>query len=543
MDHRGYRRGELLRLFSFIYPIMSLRFLYYGFIYFRQLDDYIQYFNYEHFGGTRLALIRRLGLLAARPLAGLADLFIWSKTYANMIIAVLILTAMHAAAAVLLFLMFRRHLGVSSLFLAVFCLIPTGFEGTYWVSASSRILCGLFFAVVAAWFLQRFSDSGRWHHILLFAVLQLVSFGFYEQALFLSFALTLVITLLNAKDLGRKALWSFLWFPNVCTYMGFTSLFKDSSLYAQRIQPALPNTRHYFRVFLPEVLQQLKSAFLGGGFFITWRGFFRGWAIILLDRAWLYLLLVLCAAGAFFLYSHGKEPPAGRRGPTSLALGVVLAAAPVLPFFFLGNPWFSIRNTVMSFAGIALIVDALVAILSGFVGRRGAVLRSIVTSAAVIVFLTASVAELHDYRATTENDVAIVQRLRSAIGDSAVDKRIAVLNLNPSYLSEQSYFYHEHIHGVTESEWALTGALQAIGKSPSVPSVTPIASTMPIYRSYDRFEDYDLCYLFDGNGDFVPLRRDSLGDDLFDYYDMDGNLRAQIRRDQRGTRVLRVQGD
>ncbi|HHY11315.1 MAG TPA: hypothetical protein GX529_01670 [Firmicutes bacterium] len=555
MYDREHGRREFrvfLRLFSLLYPIMCLRFLYYGFRYFYQLDDYIQYFNYEHFGGSKLGLIRRLGLLAARPLAGLADLFIWAKTFDNMIIAVLGLTALHATAAVLLYLIFRRHFDVSFMFFPVLCLTPMNFEGTYWVSASSRILCGLFFAVASGWFLQRFADCGKWYHILLFAVLQLVSFGFYEQAMLFSIALTLVIALLNLRSLGQKALWALLWIPNFCSYMGFTWLFRDSSLYGQRMELVLPNTSYYFRVFLPEVLQQLKSAFLGGGFYITWRGFFRGLRIMLQDHAWFYLLLILCAAGVFLLFASKEkvpcEKPAGKKmsmrkqGLATLLCGIILGVAPVIPFFFIANPWFSIRCTVMSFAGIALVVESLLIFAAVPVGRRTTMLKPIVATAAIIIFLTASVAELHDYRVTTENDVAIVQKLDSAIGDVTSGEKIVALNLDPSYLVEQSYFYHEHIHGVTESQWALTGALQAIGNRPSVPSVTPIASTVPIYKSYDDFGDYDLCYLFD-NGDFVPLKRDSLGHGLFDFYDMEGCLRVRVKRDQNGRGILEIQGD
>lgn len=553
---RGGRLPEFLRLFLLLYPVMCLRFLYYGFRYFHQLDDYIQYFNYEHFGGPKRELISRLGLLAARPLAGLADLFVWAKTYDFMIVAVLLLTALHAAAAVLLYFIFRRHFGVSLAFLSVFCLIPTNFEGTYWVSASSRILCGLFFAVVSGWFLQRFADYDKWHQVMLFAMFQLVSFGFYEQAIFFSLALTFVIVLLNFRAMGRRTLWALVSLLNLSLYMGFTWLFRDSRLYGQRIELALPNTPYYFGVFLPGVLQQLKSAFLGGGFYITWRGFFRGLGIVLKDRAWGYPSLMLCAAVAFFVYASREEKMSGetlspkkgtmrklsmrKRGLAAFVCGALLAAAPVVPFFFIGNPWLSIRSTVMSFAGIALMAESLLILVQALTGQKGGVLRPIAAAAAVIVFLTGSVAELHDYRMTTENDVAIVRKISSATQDVAPGTRIAILNLNPSYLAEQSYFYHEHIHGVTESKWALTGALRAVSNSGSVPSVTPIASTMHVYWDYDSFGDYELFYLFDANRDLALLRRESLGDGLFDFYDMKGNLRARIGRDPNGRGILDV---
>lgn len=544
-ESRGDRCGgkDFIKYFALLYPVMSLRFLYYGFTYFRQLDDYIQYFDYEHFGGPKLRLIKDLGLLAARPLAGLMDLFVWARFYDNMITAVLTLTALYAAAATLLFLMFRRHFGVGYVFLVVFCLLPMGFEGTYWVSASSRILCGLFFAVAAVWFLQRFADYGKWYYVLLFALLQLVSFGFYEQAIFFSFALTLGITLMNVRSLRWRALWALLWFPNVSVYMAFTSRFiQDSSLYGQRMQLVLPNTPYYFKVFLPEVLQQLKSAFLGSGLFITLRGFFRGWHIMLQDRAWVYALCVVGAAVLLFLFARRESLRLGKQGLAAPLIGIVLVAAPISPFFVLQNPWFSIRNTVMSFAGIGLILESLLTFLLAPADKRGIMLKPMIAAAAVLVFLTASVAELNDYRATTENDVAIVQNLYSVIKDVPEATRIVVLNLNPSYLPEQSYYYHEHIHGVTESDWALTGALRAIGNG-LTPYVTPIASTQAVYGPFDQFDKYDLSYLFDGDHGFVPLKTESLGHGLFNYYDTDGDLRAQIRRDDNGRGILVIQGD
>ena len=64
------------------------------------------------------------------------------------------------------------------------------------------------------------------------------------------------------------------------------------------------------------------------------------------------------------------------------------------------------------------------------------------------------------------------------------DMEIGILNIEPTYLSDQNFYYHEHIHGVTESQWAFTGALRCIGGNGSLQSVTPLP-TDPVYKSWN----------------------------------------------------------
>ena len=61
-----------------VFLLVFMRFIYYGFNYYPQLDDYIQYYSYRQFLGTIPEIIQKLGLLSARPLAGLMDITIWN---------------------------------------------------------------------------------------------------------------------------------------------------------------------------------------------------------------------------------------------------------------------------------------------------------------------------------------------------------------------------------------------------------------------------------------------------------------------------------
>ena len=72
-------------------------------------------------------------------------------------------------------------------------------------------------------------------------------------------------------------------------------------------------------------------------------------------------------AGLGYLFQKEEDRKSEHSGAgirlLALLTGVLLAVAPVTPFFDLGNPWFSLRGTVTSFAGIALMADALLGLL------------------------------------------------------------------------------------------------------------------------------------------------------------------------------------
>ncbi len=201
------------------FSAIFIRYIYYGFKYYYQLDDYIQYHNFA----TSLdygKLIMKEGFLAARPLAGIADLYVWSKFCGVMILGVLLISVMYAVSALLLLSLFRRLFGTGFFFIAVYTLLPLGFEGTYWMSASSRIVIGLFFSSLAIFIFQEICDSHKFRYIPLWMFIQLISFCFYEQALVFSFTLTIIIMFIKLRSEfinkeKRKSLWGLLSFINI----------------------------------------------------------------------------------------------------------------------------------------------------------------------------------------------------------------------------------------------------------------------------------------------------------------------------------------
>ncbi len=514
--------------FLSLFSLVFVRYLYYGFTYFYQLDDYIQYHNYTYFFEDLGWLIDRLGLLTSRPAAGLGDLYVWSRFFSVMLLAVALLSALYTASAFLLKAVFSRYFGTGNFFLVVFALLPLGFEGTYWVSASSRILCGLFFAALGGWLLQRYLEGAKWYFLASACLMQFLGSCFYEQCLVFSVALFGLLGLLSMKRAGKKALWGGFGLVNTALYFWLTSLFPSSVLYGGRMELVLPVSADYFKGFLPQVIKQMGQAFLGGGFGTLFKGFWRGLQILWQDGALFFALLLIALCGLFWwLSAHQKEE--GKKDGWLLYLcGAALFLAPLAPFFILANPWLSLRGTVMSFAGLALMADGLFRLLTK---RMRQPLSAGLIAAVALVFCVAAVSELHDYKQTTETDQKIAATIAQTADLSDPHQRIGILGLEPSYLEDQNFYYHEHIHGVTESDWALTGILRYTTKQYDLAAVVPLPREA-VWQSWNfetnRPDGFDQIYYYnEATDELLLLEMEILGEKEYRFY-YEGALFATV---------------
>lgn len=217
--------------------------------------------------------------------------------------------------------------------------------------------------------------------------------------------------------------------------------------------------------------------------------------------------------------------------------GVLLFLAPLSIFFVLNNPWFSFRGAVTSFVGLALVVDTAVAALWKKLPLQGngpAVLAAL----AALVFCVAGASEVGDYRDTWENDQRISRLVMETLEEDFPDGqsgRVGILHLEPSYLPDQNFFYHEHIHGCTESAWSFQGLLTSL--DPSRPwDVTPLPA-WPVYRQWNaEINDpagFDTLYCFDGRDlEQVTLTAGEGGDLLV--VDRDGGTVGRLWEDSAG---------
>lgn len=459
---RAQRRMDVL-MAALLFGLIFIRYCYYGLQYFPQLDDYIQYHNYIAFNANVWDKLTAIGAFSARPLAGLCDVFIWSRFYGNMIAAVAVISALYAVSAVLLHTVFRRRFGTGCVFYIVYALLPLGFEGAYWLSASSRIVVGLFFAALSLELFDRWCLYGKKRNLVFFAIFQFAAFCFYEQVVLFSVAATLVLMLLSAKSEKKRARGGWLFLVNGLLYFAVTH-FAPAGVNAARSATLFPWQENYAALTANPALQQLREVFCSGSAGILGKGLRRGFALIGNEPNFAWLLLVAGLCFSFYIVARAEKRRSVRFFAELLA-GVFLAAAPLAVFFVLKSPWIGLRNLTASFCGLALVADALADLIFGS-WRGGA--RACAAFAAILAALccVASVSELYDYRQTTQADVRICTAAGEASADlkaPANEKRVVwLLNVEPSYVEDGNFPFHEHDHGVTFSDWAMTGAIAAL---------------------------------------------------------------------------------
>lgn len=487
-----FEKERVLPLFLLLFGLVFLRYCYYGLVYFPQLDDYIQLHNHSaYYSATQVILDQ--GLLSSRPLASVGDYFFWSAFWGRMIGAVAILSALYAASALLFRRVWSVYFGTGYIFLAVYALLPLGMEGTYWVSAANRIVPSLFFTALAMWLFQRWCQKGKAGVLALYAITQLVSYLFYEQGLVLSVTGVLLVGILEFKGQKKRSLFALITFVNAAVYFAFTGYFSTGSgQLGGRMKLLLPWQSGWDEV-VESVLTQLRQVFLSGGWKTLARGFRRGLAVILVDPNPLWILLVLALCGVFFLAVKGSEVK-GAGTLWALVVGFLFALAPITIFFVLERSAVALRAAVFSFCGLALIADAVFNLLFGKWAWRSA-LAGVLCAAFALVASIAAVSELHDYRQTYLEDqragAAVIAALNGGLLLQPWSK-VAVLNLEGSYLKEQNFAHLEHVAGATGSEWAFTGLLACESGNRDFPYTTPIPAGANVDLSrFDLLLYYD----------------------------------------------------
>ena len=505
------------------------------------LDDTVQYILYPtsvDYG----ALIAREGMFSSRPLAALMDLFVVGQM-GNLFFAVILMAVMHGISAVIFQRVLSRFFSVGPVFAVIYTLLPLGCEGTYWLSAATRVVSGLFFTACAAAVLCRFIEAGKWWRVPLYFLLELLSFGFYEQILVLSFALSGLIFLHHFRE--KRAALSWLAFLCAGIYFGFTTHFAADSPLSNRMELIYPNTPYYFNVFLPDLARQISMSFLSAGVRTTFVGFWRGLVSCVTGGigGWLYGIAAAGLAiwnGILNWPRHRGTVVSVEGGVRSLLWGLLLLLAPITPFFVIARPYFSLRSTVPSFVGAAILIDLL---FRALVRRRRAM--AAVSGAMVFMCLLGCASEIGDYKATAAADRVLAQAILER--ESELYGRVGFLGVKEFPVAEQNYPYHEHVASVAAADWTLSAKLAAMKGTPlSFEAVPLTVMDVPFYRLWNRdvirIGGFDQLWLWE-DGELIPLTAEQTGEQDFCLYYPDGTVWAEIREEgefgylERGTRV------
>lgn len=400
---------------------------YLGFGYYPLLDDYIQYGIYPFADNPFSEIFLNIGLYAFRPLAGLGDIYVWGRFWGFMGIAFFIITILHAISAYL-FVLTSEKLGFSLgiTFVVLYLLCPINFEGSYWISASSRIIVGLFFVSLSSFFLAN-------RKILLFFIFQFIAMMLYEQVAVLSFALSVLI-------IYRMKIWH-LFKPlllNVLILFLYYKIFSKMGSFGHRLETEMFNYRA-----IGDIAHGWSQISL------YTKGFARG-----MDMNFVYFLPIVIIS--FLL---GTVEKAKKSDPKMLIVGIILFVAPYIPFLFLSNNNASFRINVVPLVGVAVFFDTAFNLLRGF--------KPFVVFALSFVFFVVSVSELRDYRDNYVMDRKIVAHVVENLDH---EKTNAVIGAKETYV-DQNVFFAEHIKSITSSDWALTGCVREYLDDRKVPMI------------------------------------------------------------------------
>ena len=262
------------------YVLTFGRYLYQGFEYYLQMDDYVQ-IGVPYTAGEYWQYVLSAGLLNDRPLAWLLDGLFWSRFSENWVLALGLLTLLFVLSAVFFEKVFRRWFGASSLFVLLYLLLPINFEGAYWISASTRIVTSLFFVAFSLWFLDRYIDTGRVPYLFGYFLFGLCSTGFYEQGIVLGVACSLLLMLFSlsgkfAQEKTKRGLAGLLSLGYTACYFLFTFFQSGTGANAGRMVIHVPWEPKYIQNMAKPIAESIVQVGVKGTIMTYAKGFWRG---------------------------------------------------------------------------------------------------------------------------------------------------------------------------------------------------------------------------------------------------------------------------
>lgn len=410
-----------------------------GFKYYPLLDDYIQYGLYPTAQNPFVNIYLKIGNYASRPMAGLFDIYIWGKLWGYMGVAFFVLTLLHALSAYLFILSAEKlkiTLGVC--FAVIFVLCPINFEGSYWVSASSRLVVGVFLVALSCYKLSTGKNK-------LFFIIQLFSMLFYEQVIILSIVLSVFI-IFHKKE--YKLIW--LTLANTAIVGLYYIAFARTGSYGDRAVLKIINLDA-----VRDIIASWNVSWLYGGFM---RGAYM---------AGVWYILAILLVGVCFAQKRDNFKM------NMVIVGVVIFIASYIPNIILQNYTASLRNCFVPLIGVAIIIDALLN-LTRF--------KPFITCVFAVFFLVISVSELADYKANYDMDRKIIEYVSDNL---SMEKKNVVEGANSRNV-QSNFAFAEHILGIASSDWALTGAVREHLKKGDIPY---------IYLNKGDLQDYNLIRL------------------------------------------------
>ncbi len=440
-----------------------------GFSYFCTLDDYIQYGCYPRYDNL-FHVYFEMGTASARPLAALADPAVWGAFFPHMVFALLIITMLHFVSAKLFDRCLRDcGITITPFFYLVYLLLPLGFEGTYWISASSRIVVGLFFTALSATLLIKYIKTKKCPYLLVYCVCCLASFGFYESVMVLSGLAQALIILKYSIEKKRYQRLYLLAVPLLCA-ISVLLYYKLASA----LSPVVRTTSFSLKNLggrTKELLSQLGYIFTAGLYRTTLVGFADG-AKRLAQSGMLGMLVsaLILILSAFCAYFGGKTKLSSPRAKYCVPAGLLMILLPLLPNILVPDVWLTYRSIVVCLPGFCVLFAPL---LSHILRGKGvAAVTIFVTS---VLFLVGCYNEVQTYKEVNELDRKIANEIVAHLdADVLSAQKNVVLVFENEVITPQTSLYKDHVKSAFYVDWAATGIVRATAGNIHIKTVTPV---------------------------------------------------------------------
>lgn len=438
----------------------------YGACYFPVLDDYIQYGGYPLYENLSHVYLN-IGTIATRPFAAFLDPLFWGSFFPHMQFALFIIAVASFTGAKLITKAFERMgIFVTTFVYTILLLCPLGFEGTYWISASSRICVGLLFTGLALYFLIKVIDKKSKSWLIPYILCCVLSFGFYESVMILSALLQVILIMTLVKN--KKKWYKYLATPVICAVLmlAYYKVAGNIGALGSRLNTvAIENMGQKSK----ELFSQLYEIFVVGTYKTVFLGAYHGFLLVLSDRTGI-VMLAIAVLIAFLCAYFGKNADLKAKWTICVPFGFLLVLLPLVPNVLSGEVWLTYRSIVPCFLGIVLITAPIAAPL-----LKKKSVRAVVIFLTVLLFLSGNVNELDTYKRVYETDNLLIEKVCQKLdGDVLSGKRNAVVVLDEEVKVAQTSYYKDHVKSVFSSDWALTGAVRAKCRNINIKNVTPV---------------------------------------------------------------------
>lgn len=433
MPKAEYRREIIC--FATLVTLSFLRFSFLGFRYTPYLDDHIQYIFYPSLdNGWDNILAGGARILATRPLAGIFDYFLWSRFSHHLGVAVALISIIHGLSAIFFYKAFRHiDIELGLIFFIFYLFLPSNSEGTYWLSASTRIVVSLFFISVSLMFAAKEKTT-------LFTVFSFLSMWFYEQTAILSLFCAVMFFVIS-KDYLKIVIPSLSFALLIFFYLWVGTTGDNAHRFSmvhfsQLLHHSGKTISSIVKAFIPVTFQIIKN------------GFMRSVNTIFENLSYLWFAVIGALSICVVILAKENQ---NKTPKAKMLYGIILAISPMLPFFVTNNE-FALRNLVPCLLGVAIVLDGIVPLL----------LKSftpIFASVCLIVFSVATASETIDYEKTARHDVLLAQKISENVTHET--KQISVKITTPVYLPQNAVF-GDHIKSMVGSDWGVMGIVRTV---------------------------------------------------------------------------------